>query len=54
VTDEQLDFVVGMFSSMAGQEIPIDGDIKVVKEDGKWLVCDDLGFLENTDLFNLP
>jgi hypothetical protein len=54
VTDEQLDFVVGMFTAMGGQEMPVDGEVELVKEDGKWVVCDDLGFLEGTDLLDLP
>ena len=54
VTDDQLDLVVNMFSGMGGQEAPIDGDVELVKEDGKWVVCDDLAFLEGSDLLELP
>jgi len=54
VSDDELDFVINLFDSMAGQEAPISGDVTLVKEDGKWLVCDDLAFLESGDLFQLP
>jgi hypothetical protein len=54
VTDQELDFVVGIFESMSGQEAPLDGDVKVIKEDGEWVVCDDLSFLEAGDIFELP
>jgi hypothetical protein len=54
VGDDELDFVVNLFESMAGQEAPVDGDITLVKEDGDWLVCDDLTFLEGGDLLELP
>jgi hypothetical protein len=50
VTDEQLDMMIGMFSAMGGQEAPIDGDVELVKEDGKWVVCDELDFLNEVDL----
>jgi hypothetical protein len=54
VSDDQVDFMVNMFSGMSGQEAPIDGDVQLVKEDGKWVVCDDLAFLEGSDLMELP
>lgn len=54
VSDEELDFVITIFDSMAGQEAPLEGDVKLVKEDGAWLVCDDLDFLDSGDLFDLP
>jgi hypothetical protein len=54
VGDDELDFVVNMFQSMAGQEAPVDGDVNLIKEDGDWVVCDDLNFLEGGDLFELP
>lgn len=54
VSDQELDLVVNLFDSMAGQEVPIDGDVKVVKEDGEWLVCDELDFLDSADMFDLP
>lgn len=54
MTDEQLDFAVGMFSAIAGQEAPIDGEVELIKEDGEWVVCDELDFLESSDLLNLP
>lgn len=50
VTDEQLDFVVSMFSAMAGQEAPFDGEVELIKEDGDWVVCDDIDFLNELDL----
>jgi hypothetical protein len=54
VTDQELDFVVGIFESMSGQEAPLDADVKLIKEDGEWVVCDDLSFLEAGDIFELP
>jgi hypothetical protein len=54
VSDEQLDFMVSMFSAIGGQETPIDADIKLIKENDKWVVCDDLNFLDSADLFQLP
>jgi hypothetical protein len=54
VSDDELDFVVDMFGAMAGQEAPVEGDVKMVKEDGKWLVCDELDFLDSSELFDVP
>jgi hypothetical protein len=54
VTDQEMDFVIGLFESMAGQEAPIDADVDVVREDGEWVVCDDLSFLDSADMFELP
>lgn len=54
VSDEEVDLVVNMFSALGGQEMPVDGDVDLVKEDGEWMVCDDLDFLDSTDLLNLP
>jgi hypothetical protein len=54
VSDEELEFIVGIFEAMGGQEAPLDGDVALVKEDGKWLVCDELGFLDSSELFELP
>jgi len=50
VTDEQLDMMMGMFTAMGGQEAPVEGDVELVKEDGKWVVCDELDFLNEVDL----
>ncbi len=50
VTDEQLDFVVDMFTAMGGQEAPFDGEVELIKEDGDWVVCDDIDFLNAIDL----
>jgi hypothetical protein len=54
VSDEELDLVVNMFGAIAGQEAPVDGNVDLVKEDGEWMVCDDLDFLDSSDLLNLP
>ena len=54
VGDDELDFVVNLFESMAGQEAPVEGDVTLVKEDGDWVVCDDLDFLDSEDLLELP
>jgi hypothetical protein len=54
VSDEELDFMVSMFSAIGGQEAPIDAEVKLIKENNKWVVCDDLNFLDSADLFQLP
>ena len=46
VTDEELDFIVEMMASTATQEEEIDDDLQLIKEDGKWVVCDDLALPE--------
>jgi hypothetical protein len=50
VTDEQLDMMIGMFAAMGGQEAPVEGEVELVKEDGDWVVCDELDFLNEVDL----
>jgi hypothetical protein len=42
VTDEELDFIVEMIASSAAQEEDLDEDVELIKEDGKWVVCDEL------------
>ena len=54
VSDEELDMVVNIFNAMGGQEAPLDGNVDLVKEDGEWVVCDDLDFLNSSELLNLP
>jgi hypothetical protein len=54
VSDQELEFIVGIFDSMGGQEAPLDGDVKLIKEDGDWVVCDELSFLDSSELFQLP
>ncbi len=54
VSDQELDFIVGIFETMSGQEAPLDGDVRLIKEDGEWVVCDELSFLEAGDIFELP
>jgi hypothetical protein len=54
VSDEELDMVVNIFNAMGGQEAPLDSNVDVVKEDGEWVVCGDLGFLDSSELLNLP
>jgi hypothetical protein len=34
-----------MFNAMATQEFPLEGDVELIVENGKWVVCDDLDFL---------
>ena len=46
VTDEELDFIVEMIASSAAQEEDLDEDLELIKEDGKWVVCDDLALPE--------
>jgi len=45
VNEEEVSVLVALFSAMAGQETPVESDVQLVKEGGKWLVCDTLGFL---------
>jgi hypothetical protein len=47
MTDEMLDSVMEEFTAeMDMGEQSFEGDVDLVKEDGKWLVCDDLDFLD--------
>jgi len=50
VTDADLDMMMGFFTAMGGQETPFDGDVQMVKEGGKWLICDELNFMDAVDL----
>ena len=50
VSDEDLDMVIGMFTAMGGQESSFEGDVDLIKEDGKWVVCDELDFLDEIDI----
>jgi hypothetical protein len=45
LSDEEVALFVTMFSAMATQEFPLDGDVELIKENGKWVVCDDLNLL---------
>ena len=54
VSDEDLEMVVDMFGKFGGQEIPVDAEVELIKEDGDWVVCSDLDFLGGADLLNLP
>jgi hypothetical protein len=46
VTDEELDFYVGMLTGMSGEQVEFEQDVEVVKEDGDWVVCDELTILD--------
>jgi hypothetical protein len=46
VSDEDLDFFVDMFTSGMGDEVEFEEDLDVIKEDGKWVVCDELEVLD--------
>ncbi len=50
VSDEEIDMMVGMFTAMGGQESPFEGDVELIKEDGDWVVCDELDFLDEVDI----
>jgi len=50
LSDEELDMAMGFFTSMAGQEQDFDGDVKLVKEDGKWVICDEMNLMDEIDL----
>jgi predicted small secreted protein len=44
--DDMLDpMIEEMLAEMGGEEV-FEGDVNLVKEDGKWLICDDFAFLE--------
>lgn len=45
LSDEQAALFITMFNAMATQEFPLEGDVELIKESGKWVVCDDLDFL---------
>jgi hypothetical protein len=52
LSDQELDFVLTLLSAVAEQGTPLDADVQLVKENGQWVVCDDLLFLE--DMVDLP
>jgi hypothetical protein len=49
IPDDQLDMIVGMFTGMSGQEVEFAQDVEMVKEDGDWVVCDELNILDELD-----
>jgi hypothetical protein len=51
VTEQELDLMVSLARIVAARGVPLDTDIRLIQEDGEWLVCDDLDFLQ--DLFQL-
>ena len=44
LSDEQLALFAMMFSAIGAQQIPVEGDIELIDEGGRWVVCDELGF----------
>jgi hypothetical protein len=54
VTEEEVDTLVALIAAMAGQENTIDSDVELVLEDGEWLVCDSLDFLNNIGDLEFP
>jgi predicted small secreted protein len=45
VTDDMLDEMMAEFTADMGEETSLDGDVNLIKEDGDWVVCDELEFL---------
>ena len=45
VSDEELTLIVGMFTAMSN-EVEYAQDVEVIKEDGKWVVCDELTIMD--------
>lgn len=52
LSDQELDFVLTLLSAVAEQGTPLDADVQLIEENGQWVVCDDLLFLE--DMLDLP
>jgi hypothetical protein len=50
VSDEELDMIVGMVAGMGSQEVEFEQDVEVIKEDGNWVVCDELNMLDELDM----
>ncbi len=48
ISDEMIDGMVDEFTANMG-ESPLAGDVNLVKEDGDWLICDELDFLNELD-----
>lgn len=40
VSDEELDMALGMMEGMLGAGVPLDEEMTLIKEDGKWVICD--------------
>ncbi len=49
VTDEMADEMMSEFTADTVEPASFDGDVNLVKEDGDWLICDDLEFLDEMD-----
>jgi hypothetical protein len=52
LSDQELDFVLTLLSVVAEQGTPLNADVQLIEENGQWVVCDDLLFLE--DMLDLP
>jgi major membrane immunogen (membrane-anchored lipoprotein) len=39
VSDDEIDMLLGMVEGMLGEGVPIDEDMQLIKEDGKWVMC---------------
>ena len=52
LSDQELGFVMTLLGVVAEQGTPLDADVQLIQEDGQWVVCDDLLFLE--DMLELP
>jgi len=52
LSDQELGFVITLLGVVAEQGTPLDADVQLLKENGQWVVCDDLLFLG--DMFQLP
>jgi hypothetical protein len=40
ISDEELDMALGMMEGMLGAGVPLDEEMTLIKEDGKWVICD--------------
>jgi major membrane immunogen (membrane-anchored lipoprotein) len=41
VPDEaELDMILGMMEGMLGEGVPVDDDMSLIKEEGKWVICE--------------
>ncbi len=49
VTDEMADEMMSEFTADTVAPSSFDGDVNLVKEDGDWLICDELEFLDEMD-----
>jgi hypothetical protein len=44
VSDELLDAAMGVVDAIDFPDVPLEGEVELVNQDGKWVLCDDLAF----------